>query len=53
MLAIELVRSILLVVAIGLGLFGALMAYDVETFDTKGNSLLILAAIALIVMFNI
>ena len=53
MLAVELIRQVLIVAAILLIAFGCMVAYDVEAFDTKGNSLLILAAIVLIVMFNI
>ena len=53
MLAIELVKIILGIGALSMGMIGTVMAFDVETFDTKGNTLLILAGIVLLIMFHI
>ena len=51
MLAIDLVKIILS--AFLLGTIGTMMAFNVEGFDIKGNTLLIYAAIALIIVFHI
>ena len=56
MLAIELVKVLLGVAALFLGIFGICFMFDPISDKPaleKGNSLLILAAIALIIMFNI
>lgn len=54
MLAIELVKILLGMGALLLGIFGVIMAFDTELWgDDKGNTLLILAGIALLVLFNI
>jgi len=53
MSAIELVKILLGMGALFTGIFGIFMAFDVEAFDTKGNTLLIVAGIALLVMFHI
>ena len=56
MLAIELVRVLLGGAALFLGIFGTCLVFDpISERPTleKGNCLLILAAIALIIMFNI
>jgi len=54
MLAIELVRIILGMGAVLAGIFGVMMAFDTELWGSgKGNTWLILAGIALILLFNI
>lgn len=53
MLAIELVKNVLVMSACVLGIVGAVWSFAEQGNDTQGNTLLLLAAIALIVMFNI
>lgn len=53
MLAIDLVKALLLVFVISTIVFGISFSFDKKTFGDTNNTLLLLAAIALIIVFHI
>ena len=53
MLAIELVKALLAVFAVFTITFGIIFSFDKKEFGNTNDTLLLLAAIALILVFNI